>query len=93
MPSIQIPLKPGVEAPDKVPRVEAVKMMDIGFDAAADRMEQAGPAFFDRVVTMYDQIAAAESDRFCVIDGSGSIEEIEEAVWADILTLAPDLAS
>jgi dTMP kinase len=45
-----------------------------------DRLEQAGEAFFARVVEAYDALAAA-SDRYVVLDGAAS----PEAVLADAL--------
>ena len=41
MRSIQIPLKPGVEAPESVPVLAEVKTMDITFDAMAAQIEMA----------------------------------------------------
>jgi dTMP kinase len=37
-------------------------------DREADRLEQAGEAFFDAVAGAYDALAAAEPERFTVID-------------------------
>lgn len=51
---------------------------------ADDRMEQAGRDFFQRVVDTYDRLAAAEPDRFRVLDGTGSIEDIQSAIRADL---------
>ncbi len=59
----------------------------LGADAAADRMEQAGTEFFTRVVETYDRIAAAEPDRFRVMDGRKGIDEIAEAIWEDLESL------
>lgn len=50
----------------------------------ADRMEQLDSAFFQRVVKAYDDLAEKHSDRFCVIDGDQSIEQIAEIVRADL---------
>ena len=41
MRSIQIPLNPAVEAPDRVPKRSEVKCMDVTFEAAAEQMERA----------------------------------------------------
>jgi dTMP kinase len=47
----------------------------------ADRLEQSGDAFFTAVARAYDELAAAEPDRFAVIDAAQS----PESVLADAL--------
>jgi dTMP kinase len=47
----------------------------------ADRLERAGEAFFSAVARTYDELAAAEPDRFVVLDASSS----PDAVLADAL--------
>ena len=39
-------------------------------DGARDRLESAGEAFFARVVEAYDELAAAATDRYVVLDGT-----------------------
>ncbi|MDA0875235.1 MAG: dTMP kinase, partial [Bacteroidetes bacterium] len=51
---------------------------------ADDRMEQAGQEFFSRVVRTYDALAAAEPDRFRVLDGEAPIDDIQAAIRADL---------
>jgi dTMP kinase len=46
-----------------------------------DRMEEADRSFFQRVAQGYDAIAKAEPERIRPIDGSGSVQSIEEAIW------------
>ena len=46
-----------------------------------DRIEEADRAFFDRVAKGYETIAAAEPKRVHAIDASGTVEEIQSAVW------------
>lgn len=46
----------------------------------ANRMDGETVEFYSRVRKAYLSIAAAEPDRFCVIDGSGSIENIQKSV-------------
>jgi iron(III) transport system substrate-binding protein len=41
MPSIQIPLNPAVPSPNNVPKLADVKVMDVTFEAVADRMAEA----------------------------------------------------
>lgn len=50
-------------------------------DRPADRLEQAGDAFFVAVAAAYDELAAAEPERFAVIDAA----QPPEAVLADAL--------
>lgn len=49
-----------------------------------DRFEQAGDAFHRRVRDGFLAQAAAEPERFVVIDGERSIEAVAEAVWAAV---------
>jgi dTMP kinase len=57
---------------------------------AADRLEQAGEAFFAEVARAYDVLAAAEPERFAVIEA----DRPPEQVLADALAaLAPLLSS
>lgn len=47
-----------------------------------DRIEQAGDAFYERVLKGYQKIAEQHRDRFHVVDGAeGSPEEIHESIW------------
>jgi dTMP kinase len=39
-------------------------------------------AFFERVRSAYLELAAAEPDRFAIVDGSGSVEEADAAICA-----------
>jgi dTMP kinase len=45
-------------------------------DREADRLEQAGGEFFTRVAMTYDELAAAEPDRFVVLDAARAPEEV-----------------
>lgn len=45
-----------------------------------DRMERAGDAFHRRVRQGYREIAMNESERFVVLDGTGSIETVQSAI-------------
>ena len=47
-----------------------------------DRMEQESIEFFQAVRTGYLDLAAAEPERFYVLDGSQSMEELSEAIGA-----------
>ncbi|MCS7337762.1 MAG: dTMP kinase [Verrucomicrobiae bacterium] len=52
-----------------------------------DRMEEADRSFFERVITGYHAIAAAEPARVRVIDGTGDIQTIHNQIWALTLPL------
>jgi dTMP kinase len=59
------------------PRVAAARAAATG---DPDRIEAAGSAFFDRVADAYELLAAAEPDRFVVIDAAESIEAVSAHV-------------
>ena len=46
-----------------------------------DRMEQQPGDFYERVREGYRELAAHEPKRIVLIDGSGSIDEIEKQIW------------
>jgi dTMP kinase len=41
-----------------------------------DRFERAGPEFYERVVAGYHALAAAEPERWAVVDGQGRLDEV-----------------
>jgi dTMP kinase len=49
-------------------------------DASPDRMESAGDDFHERVRAGYRDLAAGDA-HWVVVDGSGTIEDVEAAVW------------
>ncbi len=71
-----------VELPDEVAEQR--------FGDRPDRFEGEGPAFRSRVAEGYRALVAADPDRWVVVDGVGSIEEVAERVWAAV---APRLAA
>ncbi|HEY9173636.1 MAG TPA: dTMP kinase [Verrucomicrobiae bacterium] len=52
-----------------------------------DRIEEADQAFFERVAKGYEAIAAAEPERVRVFDGSGSVEQVQSAIWRTVAPL------
>ncbi len=52
-----------------------------------DRMESQQRAFFEKVRQGFLQIAQQESERFCIIDGSKSIETIAIEIWQRFLKM------
>ena len=53
-------------------------------DAPYDRLEEAGEAFADRVRAKYLELAAAEPDRFVLIDASGSADDVHARVVSHV---------
>jgi dTMP kinase len=49
--------------------------------AVPDRMEQESVEFYERVCQGYRELAGREPDRFIVIDGAPSPDEIENEIW------------
>jgi dTMP kinase len=49
--------------------------------AVPDRMEQESLEFYERVCQGYRELARREPDRFIVIDGAQSPDEIENEIW------------
>lgn len=58
----------------------------------ADRLEQAGHDFHERVRAGYLELAAAEPARIKVI-GRGPVDEVAQAVWANVEPLLADARS
>ena len=65
-------------------------LVDVPLDVAAarrgadrDRMEEAGPAFFERVRRAYLRLAEAEPERILVLDGTRPVEDLHAAVVED----------
>lgn len=49
-----------------------------------DRLESEGDEFHAKVSATYRALAKAEADKWIVIDGVGTIEDIEAQIWAEI---------
>lgn len=67
---------------------DLVILLDLPLDVAAarlssapDRLEMEGPAFHARVAAAFRQMAAADPERWVVVPGDASIEEVAAAVW------------
>jgi dTMP kinase len=52
--------------------------------AERDRMEEVGDGFHQRVVAGFRALAAAGPDRWVVVDGTGTVDEVADRVWAAI---------
>ena len=51
---------------------------------SADRMESAGESFHARLNAGFLELAAAEPERFAVIDADGAMDDVAERVWNSI---------
>lgn len=79
-------------APDRTillnvsPDVSAKRMRarEAATNTGADRMEKAGDDFHSRLRRGFLELAAAEPERFSVIQADGGVEEVGEAVWNSI---------
>jgi dTMP kinase len=49
-----------------------------------DRLEREGDGFHDRVEAGFLALAAADPDRWVVVDGEGDVAEVHERVWAAV---------
>lgn len=58
---------------------------------AKDRMESAGAAFHDRVHDGFLMQAMADTDRWAIVDGTGTEDEVAAAVWELVTIRFPDL--
>lgn len=56
-----------------------------------DRIEEADKQFFERVDRGFAAIAAAEPNRFRVVDASGSLESVSNWVWELVRPMLPKL--
>ncbi|MBE6396871.1 MAG: dTMP kinase [Lentisphaerae bacterium] len=79
-------------APDRTillnvsPEVSAKRMRarEAATNTGADRMEKAGDDFHSRLRRGFLELAAAEPERFSVVQADGGVEEVGEAVWNSI---------
>ena len=79
-------------APDRTillnvsPEVSATRMRarEAATNTGADRMEKAGDDFHFRLRQGFLELAAAEPERFSVIQADGGVEEVGETVWNSI---------
>ena len=79
-------------APDRTillnvsPEVSAKRMRarEAATNTGADRMEKAGDDFHFRLRRGFLELAAAEPERFSVIQADGGVEEVGETVWNSI---------
>jgi dTMP kinase len=65
-----------------VPVAEAASRMRAA-GKRADRLESEGDPFFIRIREGFTRLADEAPDRVIKVDGTGSIEAVEEAIWED----------
>jgi dTMP kinase len=61
--------------------------------AVVDRMEQEPVEFYERVCEAYRDLATREPDRFLLIDGAQSPDEIENQIWDAVSQRFPMFAA
>jgi dTMP kinase len=61
-------------------------------DRAKDRVESAGDAFHARVHDGFLVQAMADPDRWAIVDGTASADEVAAAIWDIVAIRFPDLA-
>ncbi|CAA6692758.1 MULTISPECIES: dTMP kinase [unclassified Lentimonas] len=65
---------------DLSPEVGMARVRTRG-DGQLDRMEQEAIEFFQAVRAGYLKLAESEPERFLVLDGNASVEELEQQIW------------
>ncbi len=76
-------------------RPDLTVLIDVPVEVAAsrrgsvggDRFEDEGDVFLRRVAAGYRTLAAAEPVTWLVVDGTGAVDEVAEAVWAGVCPL------
>jgi dTMP kinase len=61
--------------------VEEIELRKTKAGLSFDRMESSGRTFYDRVRDGYKRIAAAERERWIVIDGMMPISQLHDKIW------------
>lgn len=74
-------LRPDVTVLIEVPVAVAAGRRD---GSADDRLERLGPSFQQRVADGFRRLAADDPDRWMVVDGTGSVEDVAAAVWTGV---------
>lgn len=63
-------------------RVPLATVVDrLASSGAPDRLESEGTIFLQRVIDGFDALAAADPQRWRVIDGLGTVEQVQSRVW------------
>jgi dTMP kinase len=67
-----------------VPAEVGIERVAVKRGAGLDRIEQRDLEYHRRVRSQFLALAKAEPERFVVIDGLKSVDEVAEAIWADV---------
>ena len=67
-----------------LPPAESQHRLQTSRATKQDRLDQAGLAFMAGVAAGYQQLAAAEPSRICVIDAHQSIEQVATQIWRQV---------
>ena len=70
--------------PDVVVFIDLPPGRTLGSPGRPDRFERELEAFHRRVIEGFRALAAEESDRWRVVDGQGSVEEVSARVWSAV---------
>jgi dTMP kinase len=65
--------------PDEAARRGQLRLME-GVADGSDRFEGEGPEFQRAIAEAYDEIAAENPDRFAIVDATGTVDEVHDAV-------------
>jgi dTMP kinase len=76
-------LKPDLTVLVDIP-VEEIERRKAVAGLPFDRMESSGKAFYEKVRRGYHEIAHDELDRFVIVDGLKSIQELEQEIWSAV---------
>jgi len=57
---------------------------EVATNTEADRIEQAGDAFHERLRRGFEELAAAEPERIVPIDANGTPDEVWEQIWKSL---------
>lgn len=76
-------------------------LLDVPLEIAAarmagskpDRLEAAGDDFHRRVADGFRSLAAADRDRWAVVDGRLGVDEVEAMIWTAVTERCPELAA
>lgn len=78
--------------PDLVVLLEVPLSVSLGrIGGARDRLEAAGEAFHRRVHDGFLQQAMGDPDRWALVDGTASPDEVAEAIWQIVSIRFPDI--
>ena len=75
--------------PDRAARRGPAEVAATRFGADRDSLEAAGDDFHQRVAAGYRELAAADPDRWVVVDATGPVEAVAERILAAVTSRLP----